>query len=127
MGIRPKGIRVPITIMTPRTQSIVTTRATTAALGCLLLPALLSPSGLLAQGSCTVPHGISGALTSARRSMLEVFPTLGMPIGSGFLELGARVPISGRNLPAGNALSLSFFLPWGLGDSLPVTGLDEFD
>lgn len=80
-------------------------------------------------------QGLSGAaprvlglhLPSARRSMLEVFPTLGMPIGSGFLEVGARVPIDGRNLPAGNAVSLSFFLPWGLGDGISVVGMDEFD
>ena len=78
-------------------------------------------------------QGLSGAaprvlgllLQSDRRSMLEVFPTLGMPIGSGVLEVGARVPIDGRNLPAGNAVSLSFFLPWGLGGP-SVVGLDEF-
>ncbi len=58
--------------------------------------------------------------------MLEVFPTVGIPFGSGFLEVGARIPIDGRNLPAGNGLSLSYLLPWGLGGGPSVVGLDEF-
>jgi hypothetical protein len=49
---------------------------------------------------------------SARR-MFQLTPTLGWSLGAGSLELGAQIPISGRNLPTGSGFSLGYLLPWG--------------
>lgn len=52
------------------------------------------------------------AIPSARREMIQIFPTAGWEIGPGALELGLRVPITGRNLPAGRSVVLGYFTRW---------------
>lgn len=62
------------------------------------------------RGESPVIQGFS--IPSARREMLQVFPTVGWPIGPGALELGVRVPLAGRNLPTGPAVVLGYFTRW---------------
>lgn len=45
----------------------------------------------------------------AERDMIRVSPSLLLDVGPGQLELGARVPLSGRNLPAGSDFVLGYF------------------
>lgn len=52
-------------------------------------------------------------LSSARRRLVQVLPTLGWDVGAGVVEVGGRFPFSGRNLPAGPALVLGYFFTWG--------------
>ena len=49
---------------------------------------------------------------SARR-LVQLTPTIGWSLGAGSLELGAQIPISGRNLPTGSGVSIGYMLPWG--------------
>ena len=49
---------------------------------------------------------------SARR-LIQLTPTLGWSLGAGSLELGAQIPISGRNLPTGAGVSIGYMVPWG--------------
>lgn len=49
---------------------------------------------------------------SARR-LIQLTPTIGWSLGAGSLELGAQIPISGRNLPTGSGISVGYLLPWG--------------
>ena len=49
---------------------------------------------------------------SARR-LLQLTPTIGWSVGAGSLEIGAQIPISGRNLPTGSGVSIGYLLPWG--------------
>ena len=49
---------------------------------------------------------------SARR-LLQLTPTIGWSLGVGSLELGAQIPVSGRNLPTGSGISIGYLLPWG--------------
>jgi hypothetical protein len=51
---------------------------------------------------------------SARREMLQTIPTVLLPIWRGQVEIGARFPLSGRNLPTGPALVLGYFMNWSL-------------
>lgn len=55
-------------------------------------------------------QGIS--VPSAQREMLQVLPRIGWPFGGGRAEVGARIPLAGRNLPAGPALVLGYFVDW---------------
>lgn len=59
------------------------------------------------------PRHLGVQVATARRKMLEVFPNVGLPVGPGQVELGGRIPLAGRNLPAGNALTLAYLLNWG--------------
>ncbi len=59
-------------------------------------------------GASPIIQGI--VIASARQSILQLLPTTGWRVGPGALEAGLRVPLAGRNLPAGPALSLGYFL-----------------
>lgn len=65
-------------------------------------------------GDTPILEGIP--VESARREMLQTIPTLLLPIWRGQVEIGGRFPISGRNLPAGPALVLGYFMNWSLRD-----------
>ena len=45
--------------------------------------------------------------------MFEVLPSIISPLGRGAVEVGARIPVVGKNLPAGNALTIGYSLGWG--------------
>ena len=49
----------------------------------------------------------------AEREMLRLGPSLLLNIGPGQVEIGARLPLSGRSLPAGNELVLGYFTRFG--------------
>ena len=63
-------------------------------------------------GRAWVQEGI--VLENARRDMLQVLPTIGFTWGPGQVEVGARVPLTGRNLVAGPAWILGYFFRFGL-------------
>ena len=49
---------------------------------------------------------------NARRRMVQVFPSFGIRLGPGAIDLGGRVPFEGRNLPAGPAFVIGYFFRW---------------
>jgi len=49
---------------------------------------------------------------NARRRMVQIFPTIGFRLGPGAVDVGGRIPLSGRNLPAGPALVVGYFIRW---------------
>jgi hypothetical protein len=49
----------------------------------------------------------------AEREMIRLSPSLLLNVGPGQLEIGGRVPLSGRNLPAGSDMVLGYFLRLG--------------
>ena len=51
---------------------------------------------------------------NASRSMLQLTPTVSFAVGPGAVKAGVRVPLSGKNLPAGNALVIGYFSRLGL-------------
>ncbi len=53
-----------------------------------------------------------GTASQARR-LLRVSPSVTASAGPGIIELGVRLPLLGRNLPAGPDLSLGYFMTWG--------------
>ncbi|MEX2528827.1 MAG: hypothetical protein WEA09_14445 [Gemmatimonadota bacterium] len=48
-------------------------------------------------------------ISSARREMLQALVTGSVSLGGGALEAGARIPLAGKNLPAGPGLILGYF------------------
>jgi hypothetical protein len=56
--------------------------------------------------------GLEIELERNTRRLVQLLPTVGWTIGPGAVELGARVPVDGRNLPAGPALTLGYFVNW---------------
>lgn len=52
-------------------------------------------------------------IPSAKREILQVAPSIGYAIGPGLLEIGSRIPLLGRNLPAGAAVFVGYFFKWG--------------
>ncbi len=49
------------------------------------------------------------AVRSSRREFLHVLPSVGRRLGSGAVEGGVRLPVAGRNLPAGPAVFVGYF------------------
>lgn len=59
------------------------------------------------------PPEFSGLpLDANRRELVQIIPRVGWRIGPGAIEVGARVPVHGRNLPAGSTVTLGYFLTW---------------
>lgn len=71
---------------------------------------------LLVEGmtSITTPVIEGIPLPNAERSFVQITPKLFYPFGPGALSLGVRVPVSGRNLPAGTSLVVGYFSRWSL-------------
>jgi len=70
------------------------------------------------QGSLEVISGeawtIQGLpIERARRELNQLFLQVDHPAGPGRISLGGRIPLSGRNLPAGPALTAGYFVRWG--------------
>ena len=51
-------------------------------------------------------------LSRDRRELVQLVPTLSWALGPGAVEAGAQLPLRGRNLPAGPAFTLGYFLSW---------------
>lgn len=47
-----------------------------------------------------------------RRELVQLIPIVGWRTGPGTIEAGVRVPLHGRNLPAGPVFTLGYFLTW---------------
>lgn len=48
-------------------------------------------------------------LETARREMVQLLPRVGVDLRGGTIYGGARVPLRGRNLPAGTAINVGYF------------------
>lgn len=48
-----------------------------------------------------------------RRELVQILPSIGYPLGPGALSVGGRFPVAGRNLPAGPAVFVGYFVRWG--------------
>lgn len=61
------------------------------------------------------PWSLEGGIrpSSTRRALHQIFVDLEHPLGLGRVRLGTRIPVSGRNLPAGAALTAGYFFRWG--------------
>jgi len=46
------------------------------------------------------------------RELVQLLPSVGYSVGPGTLEVGARIPLHGQNLPAGPTLTLGYFWSW---------------
>ena len=57
--------------------------------------------------------GVRIPLAMSERELVQITPTVGWQIGQGSVELGARVPVAGQNLPAGPAIFLGYFTRFG--------------
>ncbi|MEM6336671.1 MAG: hypothetical protein AAF752_08885, partial [Bacteroidota bacterium] len=57
------------------------------------------------------PTLLGFAIPTARRSSLEVTPRLGWNARLGTLTAGVRVPLAGRNVPAGVSAALGLYVP----------------
>lgn len=52
------------------------------------------------------------SLRQDRQELLQLIPTAGWAVGPGVIEAGVRVPLHGRNLPAGPVFTVGYFLTW---------------
>ena len=52
-------------------------------------------------------------LPTSRREMFGVYPTLATRVGPGSVEVGAQLPVAGRNLPTGTAFTLAYTVGFG--------------
>jgi hypothetical protein len=64
--------------------------------------------------SVTTPVFEGIPLANGKRSILQLTPRASYPLGPGSLSLGARIPIRGKNLPAGTAVVVGYFSRWSL-------------
>lgn len=64
--------------------------------------------------SVTTPVIEGILLPNAERSMLQVTPKISYGVGPGVMSLGARVPLDGKNLPAGTSVVVGYFTNWSL-------------
>jgi hypothetical protein len=56
--------------------------------------------------------GLEIELEQDARRLVQLLPTVGWNVGPGTVEVGARIPVDGKNLPAGPALTLGYFVNW---------------
>ena len=63
-------------------------------------------------GGAPIDQGLE--LTSSRRRLVQLVPTVGADLGPGRLELTTPIDVAGRNLPAGVGFSLGYRAVWGL-------------
>lgn len=52
------------------------------------------------------------SLENDKRQLVQLIPSLGWSVGPGVLKVGGRVPVHGRNFPAGAIGTVSYFLSW---------------
>ncbi|MGY8779912.1 MAG: transporter [Longimicrobiales bacterium] len=63
-------------------------------------------------GGDLVEQGVR--LPSASRRLVQLLPTIGTELGFGTLEITAPIPITGRNLPVANGVSVGYRYAWGM-------------
>lgn len=59
-----------------------------------------------------LPSGLEIPLPLDKRDLLQLLPSVGHQLGPGHIELGLRIPVAGRNLPAGTAVFIGYFFRW---------------
>jgi hypothetical protein len=52
-------------------------------------------------------------IPASARQLVQISPSVAWAAGAGRFEVGAQIPVSGRNLPTGPALSFGYLLAWG--------------
>lgn len=52
------------------------------------------------------------SLENERRQLVQIIPTAGWEVGPGAIGVGARLPVYGRNFPAGPIFTLGYFVTW---------------
>jgi hypothetical protein len=70
----------------------------------------LAVDGQLGEPPVRTDFGLT--LDRDRQELVQFIPTLGWEAGPGTIEVGTRVPLHGRNLPAGPIFTLGYFLTW---------------
>ncbi|MFQ5572411.1 MAG: hypothetical protein ACE5G0_22280 [Rhodothermales bacterium] len=60
-----------------------------------------------------LPPDVEIKLVQDKRELVQIMPSIGRRVGPGFLEIGGRFPVAGRNLPAGPAVFVGYFFRWG--------------
>lgn len=63
-------------------------------------------------GRPPVRNDFNLVLENETRELTQLIPTLGWKVGPGAVEVGARVPLHGRNFPAGPVFTLGYFVSW---------------
>jgi hypothetical protein len=58
------------------------------------------------------PRLFSIPLENERRELVQLIPTAGWRVGPGTVEAGARLPLHGRNFPAGPVFTIGYFVSW---------------
>ena len=64
--------------------------------------------------SVTTPVIEGIPLPNAERSILQITPKVSYEVGPGVVSAGARIPLGGKNLPAGTSLVVGYFTNWSL-------------
>jgi hypothetical protein len=62
------------------------------------------------RGQAPVRQGLT--LVTARRQMLQLAPVVGWQFGPGEVQVGGRLPLTGRNLPGGPVLHAGYVFYW---------------
>ncbi len=65
--------------------------------------------------SVTTPLVEGVLLPNDERALHQLTPRVSYTVGPGALSVGARLTLSGRNLPAGTSLVIGYFARWSLG------------
>ncbi len=63
-------------------------------------------------GKAPVDNGLK--LTSSKRKLIQLDPSLAYQLGRAEVEVALRLPVAGRNLASANALTIGFYVPWAL-------------
>ncbi len=71
---------------------------------------------LTAEGWSGRPPRFGGlSARGQEREMIRIEPAVTLPLGPGEIEAGLRVPLAGKNLPAGTDLAVGYFARWPTG------------
>jgi hypothetical protein len=62
------------------------------------------------RGGAPSQQGVT--LTSDRRRLVQLNPSVAWAVGPGEVDIGGHVPISGRNLPSDPGFSIGYRFPW---------------
>ena len=75
----------------------------------MIIPALPTATNFVPVHATSFKSVCINAGSEGRKRRVQVTPSVGYQTGPGVLEAGVRVPLAGRNLPAGPAIVLGYF------------------
>ncbi len=58
--------------------------------------------------------GVEFILQQDKRELFQILPSIGYALGPGAVSFGGRFPLAGRNLPAGPAVFIGYFVRFGV-------------